>query len=458
MKKYFASLLVLGVLACNLVGVQNFVPVTVVATVNLPSETRAIVPDQTGTPESMLNSTQTIIPTWPTSRVGTQTQEPERPLGTATLRINLPLRTRQGVVLTWIQMIDDQVGWGFDTEDHILRTQDAGKTWLDVTPPTGTYNPQGFNAHNALTAWATFFRGYYSKPTTAYVWHTTNGGKTWTASQDFPINLDTSGDFYVANYYWPIKMQFIDPQTGWLLVDVYTGMSSTHPLLFRTTDAGESWQAINDHYHDLTKSVAVGFAFIDSQNGWLGQNFLPLKFAMDNVDQVISNNGWKLIKSNDGGYTFSGSTLLPLTDEIKRPEFKGQPADCGETKLSVFSAQAVGIEWACQIYLTPEQTVLTYALSADGGKTWNTWPASGNEFFLDGFHGWRLLPQGQLQQTENGGKQWLTIKTVAWKDAQLSFIDLLLGWAIVTDDSQSALVFTQDGGRTWSEIKAVISP
>jgi photosystem II stability/assembly factor-like uncharacterized protein len=249
-------------------------------------------------------------------------------------------------------------------------------------------------------------------------------------------------------------LQFIDPQTGWLLVDVFSGMNSTRPLLFQTYDGGENWLLVNDHYHDLTYAVGAGFAFIDDQNGWYGQNNIPIKMGMNRIDTIISDGGWKLLKTQDGGRSFPDFTLLPLPSEWQQTGLAGNEADCGETRLVTTAPAVIGVEWDCVI--DPPTIYRFFALSADGGESWNSWLASGNEFFLDGIHGWRLLSPGQLQYTTDSGLNWVTIRTVAWETAQFDFVTEQEGWAIVIGNNATALLHTTDSGKTWMEIKSVI--
>jgi photosystem II stability/assembly factor-like uncharacterized protein len=452
LKKLLIVILAFVVTACNAIPSPNS-PADAGPAIPEITQTPSLDPFlyPSNTPTVFSEATQTPIPITETARPWTST-----PIPSSTVRANLPLKPGGRVDITSIQMIEPQNGWTFDSDFHILRTRDGGMTWQAVTPPTGYYTRAGFFALDADTAWATFSLWLYSNPKTAHVWRTDDGGETWRPSQQFRLDIDVDGNDNPSDYYQPSMMQFIDPQTGWLLVDVYSGMHSTRPLLFHTANGGENWITINDHYHGLSGALGIGFSFLDNQTGWYGQNSIPIKMGMHRIDQIVSDGGWKLLKTNDGGRSFTDFTLLPLPTELQQPELAGKAADCGETRMLTIAAQVLGVEWDCVI--DPLTRYGFFALSADGGESWNSWTASGNESFLDGKHGWRLLSPGELQQTNDGGLNWVTIKSVAWTNAQFDLISEQEAWAIASNGETTALVHTVDGGYTWAEIKPVIAP
>lgn len=364
-------------------------------------------------------------------------------------------------------MIDAEVGWGIYTraekdlrpnaqltylmpwqpEGYLLRTADGGKTWQNVTPPTGAYSPGGFFAFDANTAWASDNVPCCNEITHTSLWHTNDGGRTWQRSQ--PFSIEPNDGFYL-----PFRMQFIDPNTGWLLATVRTGMSaSSGYILFHTTDGGEAWTAINVVGGGCH---SVGFVFINSTTGWYGANCFSQGTVYDHLELFFTAGGLKLEKTVDGGETFGETTLLPMPGELQQPELATLDSECDETRMLSISSEAVGVEWGCHIFTTGTE-YRYFALTTDAGRTWNTWKPAGNEYFLNASLGWRLLSPGQLQQTIDSGLNWVSIKTVTWKDAQFDFISELEGWALVKDAEATAFVHTTDGGKTWEEIRPVIA-
>lgn len=203
-----------------------------------------------------------------------------------------PLEPGQAINLNFLDMKDDLHGWGIEINGHIAHTSDGGRHWQDVSPPVEvnqSYSEAGFFALDADTAWATpgeFVNCYMQECDKAsiptfLIWRTTNGGQDWQPSQAIPVVMDQTGAVIPVHIYFPIQMQFIDPQTGWLMIDTGTRkednrLKTSGAILFSTTDGGRNWMVINDHDRDLNfppgnspdVPAARGFAFVDEQTGW----------------------------------------------------------------------------------------------------------------------------------------------------------------------------------------------
>lgn len=457
MRKTFAILLVFWMAACTAVPSPEAPPGN--------PEIPPTIPDITETPTKFIPASMTpsITLTPSVTPAGSATAAPTRMPATLVIPT---LQPGSSLGLSTIQMINAEVGWGMYTrpekdfrpdirldfttpsqpEGYILRTADGGKTWQNVTPPTGAYSPGGFFALDANTAWASDNVPCCSEVTDTSIWHTSDGGQTWQPSQ--PFSIEPNDQFYL-----PFRMQFIDQNTGWLLSIVSLGMSaSLGYLLLHTTDGGETWRAI----YRVGGCHSVGFVFINSTTGWYGANCFSQGVVYDHLEFFFRAGGLELEKTTNGGDTFDETTLLPMPDELQQPELAKLDSECDETRMLPISSDAVGVEWGCHIF-TNGTEYRYFALTTDGGRTWNTWKPAGNEYFFDATHGWRLLSPGQLQQTTDSGLNWVTLKTVGWEGAQFDFISEQEGWALVNDTNSSAFVHTADGGKTWEEIKPVIA-
>jgi photosystem II stability/assembly factor-like uncharacterized protein len=387
----------------------------------------------------------------------------EQPINTA-----IPtLAAEQKITLAWLHMFDASSGWGIETGGHILQTRDGGNTWEDVTPPGGIYNQGGFFALNTAIAWATPYQpgcyqdGCPAPPLPTTIWHTLDGGKTWQPSQtlclggncDYTYNVD-------PEFLDTVAMQFIDEQHGWMLVNVSHGMFEDRYRIYQTSDSGNTWTMPVDNTSGPTALQVTGLAFQDAQTGWLG------------VSQVMGagapspSTNWIVYRTQDAGHTWETIGLQPPG---RLPAgFDGVNPWCGVEGVHTLPPRVIDIAFFCTAEGNYASFSDPYARfhyhSIDGGQTWQTWPATGNEVFINALNGWRLFVSetgslNELQNTTDGGLSWTTIQKVAWPKAQLDFIYGKNGWAIVTDQEGTfTLVHTQDDGVTWSKINPVIGP
>jgi hypothetical protein len=147
------------------------------------------------------------------------------------------------------------------------------------------------------------------------------------------------------------------------------------------------------------------------------------------------------------------------------------------TTLRAFSPHVIGLQVICKgayrdVYGTYGYgfVMSQYYLSTDSGANWNSWMSYADdfpredesmpvasEFFLPDGVGWRLKAN-QLLYTTDSGRTWTNIKAVGWEEAQLHFVNLQEGWAIVKSGHAISLVHTMDGGKTWEEINPITAP
>jgi photosystem II stability/assembly factor-like uncharacterized protein len=373
-----------------------------------------------------------------------------------------PLSPGQPVVPTSIRMFDPTHGWAFEAGGHLLHTADGGLTWQDVTPTGQTYDGGGFFALSANVAWATPYQaGCYTAdcpaaPWSTIVWHTTDGGLTWQAGETLCLGGDCGYDMDMSpEYLDTLALQFLDENNGWILMTVAHLMIQDRYRIYRTTDGGNTWTMVSDNMGGPMTFMATGLAFQDRQTGW---------FATSEVGGATDPaKDWSIYRSQDAGHTWD-SFALPAPGRLPA-DFEQAKPWCGIDHLSVTPPATVDVGFYCIAFVDghyryDEVYTRFHYRSLDGGQTWVSWLATGNEQFLDATTAWRLLPgsPGQVQRTTDGGRTWTTIKDVAWENAQFNFIDVQTGWALVTAGDISALVQTTDGGQTWVEIHPVVGP
>lgn len=423
-----------------------------------PQTTIAVINTET------LPGSSTLIPaTTPTVySTATATLEPYSTLPSPpTARAYYFMQTGRLLKFLNIYMIDEQNGWAIDAGDlnHILRTQDGGRSWRDVTPYYGygipKYFANGFFALDANTAWAMTPDmpacdvqnwSCLRVPDTALMWHTTDGGRTWQGQFVTAVPLGSM----------PMSIQFMDAHTGWLLAMSFVGGSRQYHL-YQTADGGTHWSEIMDVSSDtapesLREKDITAIVFQDSQTGWMSTSEICCE------EHLIKVKEWNIYRSTDAGSTWEKFSLpapnpLPAT-------FLQNTAQCTVQNLRVIPPDALDTTFYCYVYegLSKPEFYFHYH-SGDGGNHWDSFQRTGDVQFIDSTLGWRMTPNNgayDLERTQDGGVTWTKLKTVHW-NGHLDFVNKFVGWALAGSNDDFTFLHTVDGGRTWEEIKSVVS-
>jgi photosystem II stability/assembly factor-like uncharacterized protein len=344
------------------------------------------------------------------------------------------------VTITHITMFDVSTGWAIghqpDSGNRILYTQDGGFSWEERTPvlqDSLIEAPSEIQVwayfYDSQTAWAIFSVQHQPPVINApVVWHTTDAGITWLASEELPIIGEES-------FFIPENFSFIDPINGWLLVHVDAGMSHDFSNLFSTGDGGITWERLIDPYKEGLQSLEnTGLRFADIKFGWV---------TKDNLGILP---GAFFEQTRDGGLTWE-DVFLPTPDEF---DWFDELSQCATSQPIFFESAKAVILVNCRTF-DEQAFTYTYIYSIENER-WLavSLPTSVESlFFLDNKIGWAL--GRDLYQSTDGGLSWVRIKTVNW-DGQFSFVNTKFGWAVASNEGAVALVFTQDGGRTWQQI------
>jgi photosystem II stability/assembly factor-like uncharacterized protein len=384
------------------------------------------------------------------------------PAGTANAAAPTPSTDSAGAVkpaefqiqtkLTDVHLLGDKLGyaWGVTAKElRLYRTEDGGLTWTQASPQaeTNLFNASPQEQHDIFILdrdhlWV--FRASQDgvKPT---MLRSTDGGASWT-STELPDNVHSGA------------LQFINPDNGWMLSSSDAAMGKSEKSLFATKDGGATWERIMENSGYLPTENPTpqaipqsghfrGISFRDVSNG-----FVPL----ETIDGKL-----KLYGTTDGGHTWSEIVLQ--APELPKDSFytiEEPPVFWGTDGMN---------GWFPVVIRANESQRYDAFFTSDGGQSWtyqplNTKPsnvrneASGITFVNDQ-EGW-LLKDGLLSHTLDRGATWqqLAVDPVLAEAlkaypyvGKIEFTDSKIGWLLVKneDGSQSRLLQTTDGGKSW---------
>ncbi len=365
-----------------------------------------------------------------------------------------------------------QTGWILAGED-IYRTADGGKSWAKSKLPISelpmnkvpgarnlSMNPTGeglgFDWWYGDIAFANGKQGW-AVVNRWYVFHTEDGGKTWTTQLDtgymsfgfshISFRDAQNGCVSGSTIYctedggttWQERLG-VRPGDGRGLGGIsLTGRSDGWVVgnagwILKTEDSGRSWK----HRIKGTKCGGEPF-YVDKKTGWL----------------YDSRNFNELCRTDDGGHTW-------------------EKQDIGMKVWDVFFADnstgwAVGLieEWkdGKETNTTSDRINVWGVIkhTTDGGKTWETqykesmgkagFPGLSGLSFINRTIGW-VVGKGTILHTEDGGRHWKHQKNenVDLYLNKVHFIDAKAGWiagAQVKDGWTGIILHTEDGGKHW---------
>lgn len=347
-------------------------------------------------------------------------------------------KTYQDIVLDYIKMTSQTEGWGIIGQT-VLTTANGGLTWREAAPPEAF--PEGSNVttyaafYDAKTAWVIYAIDGNINPE-AYVWHTTDRGKTWTPGA--PLNHQAFGDKL-----W-VEFAVLDSQCIYLMVrGVFTETGSDYNhRLYRSMNGGQTWDYLpSDDSEDFT-----GMVFTDVFNGLRTTRSSEPYDAAPPVYEI----------THDGGATWEKRQLPPPPDDA---DLFTRYAFCETYQPVMLSSKAFRLLVGCYDNLNPHQLYEGYYYSTrNDGITWlfgklpDKARADTDQLAYFDAKNVYLLGKDSFKSTDDGMK-WAYLKVVNW-DGQYSFPDPQHGWAIARLKGGVALVKTTNRAATWR----IISP
>jgi photosystem II stability/assembly factor-like uncharacterized protein len=326
-------------------------------------------------------------------------------------RISLP-------TLTKLDMIDPLNGWG-QAEGKIVRTEDGGETWLDVTPSDLSSDPAYAQSYflDVDNAWVLIENS--ENPDIAVLYRTIDGGENW-IWRNTPFGRSVIG--------------FMDNQTGYALNDLGAGAGSMGVAIWQTSDSGDNFNRVFQHEPGYDASLPFsgiknGIHFIDAQNGWVTGS------------QPQDGFVW-FYRTRDGGFSWEHQVLeMPTAYETAQTSaYAPQFFENGQGLLPV--------------YLHGEKSAMVFYRTVDGGEIWDAIQvlAARGKYAIASVNEILVWDGGEtLYFSLDSGESWQS-RITTWQPLDtlrsLDFVSITEGWALTDED----LYRTEDGGVNWEKL------
>jgi photosystem II stability/assembly factor-like uncharacterized protein len=329
--------------------------------------------------------------------------------------------------LLYLDMLNELDGWGL-TNSGIVRTNDGGITWYDVTPPGLTVEGESLDAVflDADHAWVQV-PDMNNYPDAGTLYRTADGGLTWTFNA-----VQFSGG----------HMTFLNENDGWMMADLGAGAGSMAVSVFVTKDGGVTWSQmfINDPNHPAATEtlplggIKGGLVPINLRTAWIG----GVTYSPATV---------YLYRTDDSGITWSQVNL-----EL--------PADAGSSEAAVAEMKFVNAnDGFIALRITGESYRTAFYVTHDSGDTWSLLPTilpgTGTTDFVSAQEIVFYNGQQFYVSRDAGGTWSITESSVVFGDffASMDFVGASIGWVITSDaSSHRSLYKTADGGARWTTL------
>jgi photosystem II stability/assembly factor-like uncharacterized protein len=326
--------------------------------------------------------------------------------------------------LIYLQMFTESAGWGI-TESALLRTEDGGQTWFDLTPAGLTslgYAAQPFFL-DLSHAWV-LLPNNEGQMQGGNLYRTSDGGLHWSVN---------------AVPFARGRLTFLDDLHGWMMADLGAGAGSNAVAIFQTSDGGMTWT--QTYINDPTvpgaadslplSGLKFGLTPVDMQTAWVwGVTYAP------GVPY--------LFRSEDGGRSWSPLSL-PLPPQ-------GENAQISIEAMRFFASTAF-----LAVRVVGDQNQLAIYVSHDRGDSWTLsptlFPNGGMTQFLSAQEA--VVYNGErFYVTRDAAQSWVeTTPNIVFGEtfALMDFVHPQIGWVVTADVSGKRLLYhSTDGGATWN--------
>lgn len=339
-------------------------------------------------------------------------------------------------------MVDAVRGYALSGQNpdsyRLLRTDDGGRRWLDITPGRGKVHPSGpigiFGPQTRLLA-TKLRAGLFA------VERSDDGGSTWRQSLSFR-------DQHGLGIGQPSA---VDARHLYVAVDEGAAAGSQGQALYSSSDGGYTWRFVSRTAGGQVAPRTLpfgcdksGFGFSTPSRGWAGG--------------YCAGGASFFYRTNDGGHSWRLQTLPRLAQcacETTAPQFFNGRG--GVFSVTGFTMNGGGKPLA-RAYWTQ-----------DGGTHWRpSAPAAGRIAgaisFADARTAWLAATQpgriygpfDRLFRTSDAGRHWQALKLPFDAEGyELDALNANAAYALRFVDGSSSIRRTKDGGRTWQTVRAV---
>lgn len=326
--------------------------------------------------------------------------------------------------LNMVDFADQRVGFAAGDGGVIFRTTNAGRTWhsLDCGIESDLFDISAVDANTCTIVGEA-----------GMVLRSDDGGATWIVQSSGTTDDLHSVSFADANHgaavhYWTLiytsdgGRTWIDKSANlprYMLIDVFmagpaTIIAACHWAIFRSEDAGDSWQG------QLVDAYLYSMSFADASTGW----------AIGITD--VTPSPTRVFTTTNGGVNWR----MTLHNDIAPGHL---------SFLDVNNGMLVGE----MIHVT-----------SDGGRSWvrkdkGTRARIMDVTFLDSQTAVAVGSDGVILRSTDGGRVWNQVRGGdSMYLTSLSFADSSTGLAVA---SSGAILKTSDGGMTWTPLNSGIS-
>lgn len=294
--------------------------------------------------------------------------------------------TRRGLPgkdLNAVFFVDSKRGWVAGDGGQVLRTEDAGKTWIRQTVPSADQISD------------IYFRnrddGYLLAGSRIFT--TEDGGDTWREARRFTaadLGDGASGD--APELY---SVRFTSKKKGWIVGAVTRRDTIVDSLVIYTSDAGQTWT----RQRVPSRTELIHLCFAGDKRGW-----------------IVGANGF-MLHTSDGGQTWSPQRT-GTTATLYHVDFRGDQ-----------TGWAVG-------------AAATILRTTDGGATWVlVSPPSAlarratllSVQFANEDEGWIVGRGGVILRSADGGVTWLEQASATTQNLFALCVEKKNNWAVGGD-------------------------